>query len=271
MQYKMVFSDIDGTLLDSAHRISSGTGQKIRELSQRGVPFILVSARMPSGILPLRDELGVKAPIVCYSGALVLDEHGETLSSVGLSHEKALEIEAYIKNEWQQICCSAFSYHDWIVDDARNEWVEEEARITGSMPKEGVISRLIPENGQIHKFLCMGDAEAIAGLGSALEERFPALTVYRSKGTYLEIMDGGASKSGAVRTLCALSEIPIEATVSFGDNFNDVDMLLATGLGFAMGNAPAEVKRQAPRVTLDNDHEGVRAGLEQLNFADRRI
>lgn len=271
MQYKMVFSDIDGTLLDSKHRMSSATKQKIRELSQRGVPFILVSARMPSGILPLQDELGVKAPIVCYSGALVLDEQGEVLSSVGLSRTRGLEVEAYIKSEWQQVSCSAFSFNDWIVDDARNEWVAEEERITGSAPKEGRISDFVPQDGQIHKFLCMGEAEAIAKLGSALQERFPELTVYRSKDTYLEIMAGEASKSGAVGILCGQYELPIEATVSFGDNFNDVDMLLATGLGFAMGNAPAEVRERAPFVTLDNDHEGLLAGLNQLSFADRRI
>lgn len=271
MQYRMVFSDIDGTLLDSAHRISPGTGQKIRELSQNGIPFILVSARMPSGIFPLQRELNIKAPIVCYSGALVLDEQGETLGSVGLSRAKALEIEAYIKNEWKQLCCSAFSYDNWIVDDVRNDWIAKEQCITGSVPKEGRISDLIPENGQIHKFLCTGQAKAIAALGSALKEKFPELSVYRSKDTYLEIMEGSASKSGAVSTLCTYYGIPAEATVSFGDNFNDVDMLLATGIGFAMDNAPAEVKRQAARVTLDNDHEGLLAGLEQLNFADRRI
>ena len=80
-------------------------------------------------------------------------------------------------------------------------------------------------------------------------------------------MDGTVSKSGAVKYLCKAYNIPIEATVSFGDNFNDMDMLLATGTCFAMGNAPAEVKRQVRNVTADNDHEGVLAGLEQLIFA----
>jgi hypothetical protein len=77
MQYKMVFCDIDGTLIDSKHQISKDTGQKIRELSRAGIPFIMVSARMPSGIFPLQNELQIKAPIVCYSGALILDEHGD--------------------------------------------------------------------------------------------------------------------------------------------------------------------------------------------------
>ena len=142
----------------------------------------------------------------------------------------------------------------------------KEQKITGSVPKEGKISNMISQKGQIHKFLCLGDAGAILELNSALKEKFSGLSVYQSKDTYLEIMDGAVSKSDAVKYLCSDYDIPIEQTVSFGDNFNDVDMLLATGTSFAMGNAPAEVKRQARNITLDNDHEGVVAGLKQLNF-----
>ena len=45
-KYKAVFSDIDGTLLDSKHTISPATKQKIQEIDREGIPFILVSARM---------------------------------------------------------------------------------------------------------------------------------------------------------------------------------------------------------------------------------
>ena len=57
-------------------------------------------------------------------------------------------------------------------------------------------------------------------------------------------------------------------TVAFGDNYNDVVMLLAAGLGIAMGNAPDEVKKQADEITADNDHEGLLLSLNRL-FPDR--
>ncbi|MBW7571261.1 Cof-type HAD-IIB family hydrolase [Caproiciproducens faecalis] len=267
MQYKMVFCDIDGTLIDSEHRVSSGTIQKIQELYHIGIPFILVSARMPSGIFPLQRELGIKAPIVCYSGALILNECGDPVRTAGIDREKAILMDSFVKRKWKQVCCSAYCHDDWIADNVHDKWILQEQSITASVPKEGRISDLVPQKGHIHKLLCMGEAGAIADLGNALKENFSGLSIYRSKDTYLEIMDGSASKSGAVKYLCKAYDIPIEATVSFGDNFNDMDMLLATGTCFAMGNAPAEVKRQARNVTADNDHEGVLAGLEQLIFA----
>lgn len=266
IRYKMVFCDIDGTLLDSTHRISSGTRQKIQELGRDGIPFILVSARMPSGIFPIQRQLGIQAPIVCYSGALILNEQGKPVQSVGIEREKAILIDAFVKREWNHVCCSAFSYNDWVSENIHGKWIVQEQAITGSVPIEGKISDLIPEKGHIHKLLCMGEPEAISDLTDALKEKFTGLSIYRSKDTYLEIMNGVVSKSKAVKYLCEDYNIPIEATVSFGDNFNDVDMLLATGTSFAMGNAPAEVKSQVQNVTLDNDHEGVLAGLIQLNF-----
>jgi Cof subfamily protein (haloacid dehalogenase superfamily) len=266
MQYKMVFCDIDGTLIDSSHRISRGTRQKIQELYRAGIPFVLVSARMPSGIFPLQRELGIKAPIVCYSGSLILNERGDTVKTVGIDREKAILIDDFVKREWKQVCCSVYCHYDWISGNIHDKWIEQEQSITASVPKEGRISDFIPQTEHIHKLLCMGEAEAIADLNNALKEKFSGLSVYRSKDTYLEIMDGAVSKSGAVKYLCKVYNIPIEATVSFGDNFNDVDMLLTTGTCFTMGNAPAEVKRLVKNVTLDNDHEGVLAGLRQLNF-----
>lgn len=268
MRYKMVFCDIDGTLLDSANRISCATIKKIRELHDNGIPFILVSARMPSGMIPLQRELGIEAPIVCYSGALILNEHGDTLKTAGLDRGKAILIDAYIKKEWKHVSRSAYFNDDWISDNIHDKWIVQEQGITALAPKEGRISDLIPQNEHVHKLLCMGDADAITEINNALNENFSGLSVYRSKNTYLEIMDGAISKSGSVKYLCKSFDIPLEETVSFGDNFNDIDMLLATGTCFAMGNAPEEVKRQVPSVTADNDHEGVLLGLEQLSFAE---
>ena len=52
--FKAVFSDIDGTLLNDGHRVTPATARRIRSLARGGVPFILVSARMPSGIFPIQ-------------------------------------------------------------------------------------------------------------------------------------------------------------------------------------------------------------------------
>ena len=53
LEVKAVFSDVDGTLLNSAHRVMPETAKWIRRLSEKDIPFVIVSARSPSGIYPI--------------------------------------------------------------------------------------------------------------------------------------------------------------------------------------------------------------------------
>ena len=75
-----VFSDVDGTLLDAGHRVSPRTAAAARALGERGIPLVLVSARMPEALADIRRELGNAGPVVCYSGAYVLDAAGRQLA-----------------------------------------------------------------------------------------------------------------------------------------------------------------------------------------------
>ena len=48
------------------------------------------------------------------------------------------------------------------------------------------------------------------------------------------------------------------------DNYNDLEMLRAAGLGVAMGNAPDDIRDIAGFVTSDNDHDGIACALRTL-------
>lgn len=265
-KYKMVFSDIDGTLLDSTHQVRDNTRKKIKELEKKGIPFILVSARMPAGIYPIQKTVGIEAPIVAYSGGLVLDINGRILKSNGMSQKKAEEITESIKEKWKDICISIYSNNKWISFDDSDYWIKQEEEITNLKCLKGDFKEFLEKDTEVHKIMCMGVSEKIAEIEKKLKMIYPELSVYRSKDTYLEIMDGKALKSNAVEVLCRIKGIPMEKTISFGDNYNDIDMLKATGMGIAMGNAPAEVKSQVEHITLDNDREGLLYMLEKLEI-----
>lgn len=89
-KYKMIFSDIDGTLLDSTHEVRENTKKKIKELEKQGIPFILVSARMPEGIYTIQKAADLESPIVAYSGGLVLDTDRKIIKSNGMSQKKLM-------------------------------------------------------------------------------------------------------------------------------------------------------------------------------------
>ncbi|SHE51032.1 Cof-type HAD-IIB family hydrolase [Alkalibacter saccharofermentans] len=255
-KYKMIFSDIDGTILDSNHKVSKKTKDVVKKLGRMKIPFILVSARMPNGIRTVIKELEINSPIVAYSGALVLDEEGSTISERFIKLQQALEISHYIRNFFPGVCVSLYSEDIWFTEDSKNPWIIEEENITEVKSKQ-VESFSILGDIKVHKLLCMGNQYDIRDMEKALIDHFTGIKVYKSKSTYLEIMSVNASKSSAMKSLCEKYKTSMEETIAFGDNYNDIDMLESAGLGVAMGNALDEVKKVADKITFSNDEDGV--------------
>ena len=73
-----------------------------------------------------------------------------------------------------------------------------------------------------------------------------------------------ANKGYALTKLCEMLDIPLTAAVAIGDSDNDMPMLRVAGLAVASGNAPEAVKSAVDYVTLDCDHDGVGAAIEQF-------
>ncbi|MBK5209215.1 MAG: HAD family phosphatase [Flavobacteriaceae bacterium] len=71
MTYKLICSDIDGTLLDKNRELSEITIQEIQRISP--IPFVLISSRMPKAMRHLQSQIGnMGAPLIAYNGGLVL-------------------------------------------------------------------------------------------------------------------------------------------------------------------------------------------------------
>ena len=86
---QVIFSDVDGTLLNSRHQLTPLNRTVIQAVQRQGVPFVIVSARSPSGVATILRENGLRCPVVCYSGALMLDESGALLFHQGFPAQEA--------------------------------------------------------------------------------------------------------------------------------------------------------------------------------------
>ena len=58
-QYRLLCMDIDGTLLNSAHKLPPGSREAVQSAAKNGVTICLMSARPPRAVFPIRDALGV--------------------------------------------------------------------------------------------------------------------------------------------------------------------------------------------------------------------
>ena len=256
--YKAVFSDIDGTLLNSQHQITPKTEEAIKNVLKQGIPFIPVSARPPYAITPYTEQLGAQHGMICYSGALILDKNLTALYSVILAPQDLQKLNTLLA-DFTHLSISYYAGLDWFCNDVNNDWIKQESEITG------LSAKLLQGNlTDVHKILIMGSAEEIQRVEPVLKQALPHLSIHRSKDEYLEIMNPAATKAKAIQFMAQHLGINAKQVIAFGDNFNDLDMLQYAGLSIAMGNAPDAIKQVAKEVTATNNEDGIALVLNRV-------
>ncbi len=266
MNYKIVFSDIDGTLLNHDRELSAATISTIKQLKDQ-LPFVLISARMPAAMRHLQADLAIEnQPIICYNGGLILID-GKAVSSTEIPLN-TLENLCDFNNSMN---CHLSLYHsdEWYVPQD-DQWAAREENNTKVKPElksnREVISEWKQENKGAHKIMAMGDEAHIDAIKDHLMNEFPnQLHLYRSKSTYLEISNKEISKLTAIKFLLDNHfKIKAEDTIAFGDNYNDVEMIKGVGMGVAVGNARKEVLEVANIVTQSGKEDGVANSLKEM-------
>ena len=259
---KIIFSDIDGTLINSAFQVTERTKIAIKKAVQNGMVFVPVSARMPEAIEPIIASIGIDSPIISYNGALIQDRDHQVIASLTMQTELALAVCGFVQSDYPDIAWNIYSYHDWYAMDRQHEWIVREEKIVGLDAKESSLPSLGQLDG-VHKVLLMGDPEQIPSLEKELKKNFPELSIAQSAPYFIEIMAAGIEKGQAVRTLAAYLGVPLAETIAFGDNFNDLDMLKTVGKGYVMSNGPLAVQEAIGHVTDDHNHDGIAEVLDR--------
>ena len=266
MNYKLICTDIDGTLLNKDRELSTATIQQVKRISP--IPLVLISSRMPNAMRHLQEELGNKnTPLIAYNGGLIIAN--ETVLHSTFINNSTLE---FIINKCAKtsIHLSLYYKDEWYVP-ANDFWATREANNTKVTPtiksNIEVLSQWKKEGKGAHKIMCMGEELEIDALYKTLEQHCAdEIILYRSKPTYIEISHKSISKKTAIEVLINTyySEIAMSDIVAFGDNYNDIEMLKAVGLGIAVKNANNEVLAIANKITDTNKNDGVAKALASI-------
>ena len=255
MTPRIILSDIDGTLLTDDKRVTERTAYAVRALAAKGIPFVPVSARMPEAIYPITEAIGVKTPVISYSGGLVLTEQEEILASTVMPDGETRQILSALAAT-EDITVNYYAGRRWYVErmDAR---VQLEMDITQAHAEIQSFPALLARGELPHKLLVMCEPPVCARLSRELGAAYGALAVVRSAPHLLEIMSGGVSKAAGIEVLLRHFGLTAGEAIAFGDNYNDLEMLAMIPESVAMGNAPADVKPKASAVTATNEADGI--------------
>ncbi len=263
--FQIVFSDVDGTLLNDQHKITPLTLQAIKNIQNQGISFVIVSARSPSGIYPILQYNYLQCPIIAYSGALIMDKRKNILYEKGMNTDNAIHILKYIEQMKFDISWCVYSFDQWIVKDRKDSRIQREERIVKTISQEGTL-QTISTLPTVHKILCICHPDQILYIERSLKEMFSQLTIVKSSSILIEVMEQNISKASAIEKFCKIEKIDKDCAIAFGDQYNDLEMLKTVGYGYAMGNAPSEIKKEIEKITLDNNHDGIFEALKCLNL-----
>ncbi len=265
MPYKILISDIDGTLLSDHNNVSDFTTEQIARIKD-AVKVILASARMPSAIRYLQERLGVTdMPMICYNGGLVIQ--GEiTLSSSEIPLDKVKRVVETAKEH--DISLGIYSYDDWFADKMTHR-VAYEIDNTQVKPRfrslEKTIATLEAQHKGAHKIMSIGGKEETDILERMLREDLEnQMAIYRSNDIIMEITDNRVSKFAAVKLLLDSFGLSEHEAIAFGDNYNDLEMIENVGHGVAMENGREVVKEIADAIAGHHTKDGVAYYLQKV-------
>lgn len=265
---KVLFSDLDGTLLCSDGTISEGNLEAIDRMTKAGHAFVIATGRPLASALKIAERYGWNGDgyyISSFNGGLIYEcSSGKEI----IRHTVPFEYVRYLMDEAKKsgLHCHAYS-SDTIVTERETPEVKVYSRAV-ALPYV-----VVPDATAYLK------DEPVKVIVSSLQGR-PVLEPFRERmaewadgklmhffslETLLEYLNPSSSKGKAVRYMCEHFGIGIEDSVAVGDEENDVTLISEAGTGVCMCNGVRASKEVADYITEhDNNHDGIKEVIEKF-------
>jgi len=266
---KILFTDLDGTLLNSKKQISNKTYEYLRDFCMAGHYLVLSSGRDINSVGDVKDEIGLDFPgvfLVGYNGGQIFDcGNAKTLYKIPMPKKNALKIlkiaselniygqtysETHIIAPYE---CKELTYYKRVIK-------------TPVIFTDDFVAELSEDP---YKCLAvdLDKRENLELLQEKLHSLVPEVTAAFSGPYYLDILPAASGKGNALKKLCGILNIPITDAIAAGDEENDSSMLEAAGTSIVMINGLDRLKQSADIITeYDNNHDGLIHAL--MNIID---
>ncbi len=256
-------TDLDGTLLRGDHSVSKENLDAIEYFKSEGGRFTFITGRPPVISGEIYNTIKPNAPIGCFNGGGIYDFSSEKyLWSVGLP-DCYKELIEYIDREMPDVGFQLNTTKQIYFPKDNPAMVA--FREMTSIPNIYCHYNDVPEP-VIKVVFGHLDSNSISRLAELLNNHPKASNfdfIHSEKMLY-EILPKGVSKGNLLVKMAELLNIDISRTVAVGDYYNDISMIKAAGIGYAVSNARDEVKAIADRVTVSNEEHAIAAIISEL-------
>lgn len=272
INYKLIASDFDGTLIDDKQQIPEKVRFAIDDYVTSGGIFAVCTGRMLISILPRVRELGLKGLVVANQGVVIADiESGKILKSNEIDYLSVSEICKNLEelDSNVNLYCGDSLYSDIPKD---SDYLKTYERIIGvqAIAVNGKASEFVLKNKlNCQKVACLVAKERRDLLYKELNGKLGSkFDVTCSAKVLIEVSPLNETKGEALKYLCNYFNVPIEKSIAVGDNLNDLSMIKQAGLGIAVANADEGLKAVADAISLSNNDGAIAEIIEKYGFTE---
>lgn len=238
---KLIASDLDGTLVSgNMADLPKGFPEVVRELKKRGILFAAASGRQYHNLRLLFHEVKDEIAYICENGALSVYQ-GQILHKVEIPAETATPIIRRLEAEpgTEVLVSGAFTCYIHPKEPLFEQYIKNMGNQYQVVPDladigEPIIKLALFEKKGTEK----RDRQAYWQNQFTRSESFPFDVKVVTSGTvWLDFLFPDAHKGVGIKALSDHLGIRREEILSFGDNYNDVEMFKASGVSVAVENA----------------------------------
>ena len=268
---RLVAVDMDGTLLDAEHAVPDSIWPLITELGRRGILWCPASGRQYATLARDFERAEAEVVVIAENGAFVVRDGVEISSDVVATSAvvDAVQVGRRLRDDGLPVgtvvCGKRTAYIESDDEDFRAEVDRYYAEVT-------TVDDLLAVDDEVLKI-------ALHDAGPVAETTYPALAhltetyqVVISGAHWVDVMNVGTHKGAALEAVQRSLGISREETVAFGDYLNDMELLGAAGISFAMANAHPRIQATARFGAPANTEDGVArilAGLLGMDLVPR--
>lgn len=256
----LLASDMDATLLTSKHKISDKNRDAIEYFIKNGGRFTVATGRMQKAVRAFLDQFTINAPAILHNGAQIYDfAENKSLFEQFIEEERKDAIRRVHDDMPElglEIYCGDTVYIYRACEETRR-FNNRKYEVVYEMPDEAWEKPWI-------KCLLIGEKKLLDYYEPIYRRDYDSGYAVRSGKKYLDIVSSGVSKGIALKKLIGMLDADQEKVIAVGDNMNDVSMLNAAGISYAVENAEKAAKEAARFKAPDNNSDAIAYIISQL-------
>lgn len=262
MDKKLIFIDLDDTLLTSKKTITKTSVTYLSKLSKEGHIIILTSARPLRSIIPFYQLLGLDTPIISDNGGFITTIENGLYKALNTPISKEIFLKFFEDNLDKTISCSFDVFEETFIYNRISKLESLYQLNPESLVYEGDF-RTIKNIRLPYHLLYIIKSSKKEDFANYFKENFENQISTRCLGydknnAIYEVYKNGLDKGNAARKIAEFYQINPQSIIAFGDSMNDLNLLSYAHIGVAMINGDQELKNNANYITkMDNNHDGV--------------